>query len=317
MPAFKGEGRLTPLPVIENGAVPIADDIEVFFDRSKLDEVLRRKKPTRWFWCDMTDLFGSWVPDAWIALCFAVMESTPQHTHQILTKRSERMKSLLSHDNFPMFVRKMGYDVLGGSMYRERGPFWRENQWLGASVENQKCAEERLPLLVETPAVVRFLSVEPLLGMVDLRPWLKGIHLVIAGGESGPGARPANPMWFRSLRDQCQDAKVPFFFKQWGAYGPKQIGNVVFTPVASGIPMDEPWPMFKVGKKRAGRILDGRTWDEMPVASHYGQDQHPVERRVRGGCRYDAQQVVLPMPDREGAVLLRSHDERSDSGGNR
>jgi protein gp37 len=113
------------------------------------------------------------------------------------------------------------------------------NVWLGTSVEDQRWADIRIPQLLLTPAAVRFLSCEPLLGPVDLWAYLElgGIDWVIVGGESGHGARPMNPAWARSLRDQCRDAGVAFFFKQWGGRTPKS----------------------------GGRVLDGRTWDQMPT----------------------------------------------------
>jgi protein gp37 len=164
------------------------------------------------------------------------------------------------------------------------------NVWLGTSVENQRAADERIPLLLQTPAAVRFLSCEPLLGPVDLRSWLpyytacgasrdektqaalddlfraavrymggSTLHWVIAGGESGPKARPMHPDWARSLRDQCQAAGVAFHFKQWGEYGPTP------EPRLLTIGGDDVVGMARVGKHAAGRTLDGRTWDEFPT----------------------------------------------------
>lgn len=140
---------------------------------------------------------------------------------------------------------------------------WPENVWLGTSVENQEMANKRIPELMEVPAKVRFLSMEPLLGNVDLTIGLGGadgtglggyglrsaIDWVIVGGESGHYARPINPDWVRAIRDQCQAAGVPFFFKQWGEWGPG----------------DYTGDMYRFGKKAAGRSLDGREWSEFPV----------------------------------------------------
>jgi protein gp37 len=230
MPAFpssKGNGNAVP-----------------YFDDRKLQEVLRRKKPTRWFWCDMTDMFGSWVTDEWIDKCFHTMESTPQHTHQVLTKRPERMREYLSW--------RWGK--------REDGPGYRipaKNVWLGVSVEDQKRADERIPHLLNTPAAVRFLSCEPLLEQIDLRlgiktcttgtahccncpagpftshdswihhlevcPGIKDINWVIVGGESGHGARPCDIAWIESLVKQCNSAYVPIFVKQLGAHVVEEI----------------------------------------------------------------------------------------------
>ncbi|SFV08001.1 Phage protein Gp37/Gp68 [Alicyclobacillus macrosporangiidus] len=168
-----------------------------------------------------------------------------------------------------------------GSEYRPFGYLKRvwplPNVWLGVSVENQDAADERIPLLLETPAAVRFLSCEPLLGPVDITKAMYGspdgdgmnwfghtdgfgheacLHWVIVGGESGPNARPMHPDWVLSLRDQCQDAGVPFFFKQWGE----------FVPVDWVRAGSSGFPVRRVGKKAAGRMLDGRTWDEYPEA---------------------------------------------------
>ena len=159
------------------------------------------------------------------------------------------------------------------------------NVWLGTSIENQKTADERIPHLLRCPAAVRFLSMEPLLGAIDLcnggHGWLwineladgyrTGLHWVIAGGESGPNARPMHPDWARSIRDQCVAAGVPFFFKQWGewwpfdqdAYRPKPAwqGNHQ-TYIVSG---EQSVSIYRVGKHAAGRLLDGREWNEFPA----------------------------------------------------
>ncbi|ETX26430.1 hypothetical protein RISW2_04375 [Roseivivax isoporae LMG 25204] len=146
------------------------------------------------------------------------------------------------------------------------------NVWLGVSAEDQRRADERVPHLLATPAVVRFVSAEPLLGPVGLTRWSGlegdgdtmgfGLDWVIVGGESGPGARPMHPDWARSLRDQCTAAGVPFFFKQWGAWAPDEIGpedirSVEFPPGHV--------EYLHVGKRAAGRKLDGRNWDEVPA----------------------------------------------------
>ena len=129
---------------------------------------------------------------------------------------------------------------------------WPENVWLGATIENQKFAEKRMHHLLSNPAKIRFLSCEPLLGPLDLSPWLSELHWVIAGGETGHGARHSHPDWFRSLRDQCMKAEVGFHFKQWGDWFPIEDSpeNIQYE---------------RRGKKRSGRRLDGRTWDELPI----------------------------------------------------
>ena len=146
---------------------------------------------------------------------------------------------------------------------------WPRNVWLGVTVENQKWAEKRLPHLESIPANIRFLSCEPLLGEIDLRDWLEQnvIHWVIAGGESGFNARPSNPDWFLSLRDQCLAHDIPFHFKQWGDWAPTDAvaGNVLPRSVL----VDEFFPttIGRFGKKTSGRILDGRTWDALPCSA--------------------------------------------------
>ncbi len=188
-----------------------------------LKEPFTWKKPRMVFVNSMSDLFHEYVSFDFIDKVFSVMAQTPQHTYQILTKRPERM---LEFFNWQV------------------GEYNLPNVWLGTSVENQEQANKRIPYLLQCPAAVRFLSCEPLVGAVDLnrivfdrysgtgllncldgieRDHLDGIlgetgriHWVIAGGESGPKAQPMHPDWVRTLRDQCQKAGVPFFFKQWG-----------------------------------------------------------------------------------------------------
>lgn len=172
--------------------------------------------PKRWrrsrmvFVNSMSDLFHEDVPPEFIQQVFATMHDCPQHTFQILTKRGARLRDLA-----PVLE-------------------WTPNIWMGVSVENQH-ALWRIAALQTVPAHVRFLSCEPLLGPLDNLP-LDGIHWVIVGGESGPGARPMDPAWVRAILAQCRRAGVPFFFKQWGG----------------------------VRKDRTGRDLDGRTYDELP-----------------------------------------------------
>ena len=211
----------------------------------RLEQPLHWRRPRRIFVNSMSDVFHEAVPDDFIARMFAVMAECPQHTFQVLTKRHGRMRALLTRLVF-------------------KPP---PNIWLGVSVENQRWADIRIPALLATPAAVRFLSCEPLLGPVDLKLADERdgcLHWVIAGGESGPGARPMHPEWVRSLRDQCRVAGVPFFFKQWGVH--RWVEHSAYDRatqcwVADGI---EPQ---RVSKKLAGRELDGRTWDEFPVAA--------------------------------------------------
>jgi protein gp37 len=263
-------------------------DVRTHADR--LDQPLRWKQPRRIFVNSMSDLFHEDIPDDFIFDVFGIMEKAHWHTFQVLTKRPARMLELL------------GEPVEAG----EKAP--PSNIWWGVSAEDQATADERILLLQQTTAAVRFLSCEPLLGPIDLTPHLQvgtrgsdgkvrpDIHWVIAGGESGPKARPSHPDWFRSLRDQCATAGVPFFFKQWGEWwevahllqehgkalevdadsleavewfdpGDALIahdGRVFDSP--GTIPYDTPCRlMTRLGKKAAGRTLDGRTHDEYPA----------------------------------------------------
>lgn len=204
----------------------------------RLDQPLRWKRPRRIFVNSMSDLFHADVPDEYIARVFGVMAAARQHTFQLLTKRHARMRSLLSAESFREQV-FLSNNADQGDVLGDGWPL--PNVWLGVSVENQQWANIRIPALLDTPAAVRWISAEPLLGSVDLRDcngvdtieqdWIGGplggsgaphpfVDWVVVGGESGPGARPMHPDWARSLRDQCTSAGVPFFFKQWGAWEP-------------------------------------------------------------------------------------------------
>ncbi|MGB0410161.1 MAG: phage Gp37/Gp68 family protein [Pikeienuella sp.] len=218
---------------------------------------LKRKKPTMWFVNSMGDLFHENVPDEWIDRVFAVMALTPQHTYQVLTKRSARMREYVTQ--LPGYTWRLfnsakdaGIEGIADKLQRFHQPL--PNVWLGVSAEDQTRADERIPDLLDTPAAVRFVSYEPALGPIDfqtiphgdLRPYpgtinaLNGKHhmpedhanepggayfqapykldWIIAGGESGKSARPMHPDWARQTRDQCDEAGTAFFFKQWGAW---------------------------------------------------------------------------------------------------
>ena len=167
----------------------------------RLQEPLRWRTPSRVFVNSMSDLFHDDVPIEFIQQVFAVIQSTPWHIYQILTKRPERLQTLATNLFFP------------------------ENVWLGVSVENQNYVS-RLEYLRDAPASVRFISCEPLLGAVNLN--LTGIHWVIVGGESGQKHRPMELSWAESIRDQCQSSKVAFFFKQIGGRTPKAGGRLLY-----------------------------------------------------------------------------------------
>ena len=208
-------------------------DIQVHENR--LDQPLRWRKPRMVFVNSMSDLFHENIPTAILERIFAVMALCPQHTFQVLTKRPERMQAFLSWEQRPGFVAaSAGQDL--GRYFRRDGSNWpgwpMKNCWLGVSVEDQATADERIPVLLQTPAAVRFVSYEPALGPVDFGRWIHEIppsgdsrtghdgglftqiDWVIAGGESGPKARDADPDWFRKVRDDCAAAGVAFFMKQ-------------------------------------------------------------------------------------------------------
>ena len=228
------------------GSHAFPDGFAVTLHPDRLEAPLHWRKPRRVFVNSMSDLFHDAIPDHFIESVFIVMAHAPQHTFQILTKRPGRMRS---------WIRRYQPDPL-------------PNCWLGVSAEDQRWADIRIPILLDTPAAVRFVSAEPLLGPIDLlqsatkwvppicdprwkpEPVRKGsgqvvsripvgdvLHWVIAGGESGPHHRPMDLDWVRSIRDQCVEHRVAFLFKQVGGRTPKA----------------------------GGRMLDGRTWDEYPA----------------------------------------------------
>lgn len=177
---------------------------------SRLDYPLKWKKPRIIFVNSMSDLFHEDIPDSYVAEVFDVMTRADQHIYQVLTKRPERMAELAPE--LP----------------------WPEHIWMGVTIENRRFVQ-RADLLRQVPAAVRFISAEPLLGPLEGLD-LEDIHWLIAGGESGPRFRSVKEEWIRELRDLCQDAEVPFFFKQWGGFRAKS----------------------------GGRLLEGREWNGMP-----------------------------------------------------
>jgi protein gp37 len=237
------------------------------------------RKPSKVFVNSMSDLFHKDVPDEFIARVFAVMAMAPQHTFQLLTKRHGRMRSLLSSEAFAYAVDEAAGD-LGLDHLSDRITLPLPNVWLGVSVEDQKAADMRIPALVETPAAVRWISAEPLLGYVRIGQWADELDWVVAGGESGPGARPMHPDWARSLRGACSASGTPFLFKQWGAWTGTAAPDDKWSSrepdlylstdgraaseelaLASG----GSWQgMWRASKKAAGRELDGVVHDEYP-----------------------------------------------------
>lgn len=209
---------------------------------SRLTDPLHWRKPRRVFVNSVSDLFHEAVPDEYIAQVFAVMSIASGHTFQVLTKRPGRMQRLVRDDEFVYLVNKY-VDAIGRKhgwvCVCETDEWPLRNVWLGVSVENQQAADERVPLLLETPAAVRFLSCEPLLGPIDLHEYLwepagpawagynlaePGLDWVIVGGESGVRARVMEWAWMDGLHGQCIKAGVPFFLKQFGSVWAKTFG---------------------------------------------------------------------------------------------
>lgn len=315
---FYGFASMTPSGPRWTGKVELVPDA--------LEIPLRRKKPTVYFVNSMSDLFHETLPDEAIDQVFAVMALCPQHRFICLTKRAARMcewflrlqrsaDGWLAHlcENEPqkkhsftpsdvLNVRWLHATFSQGAAF-PYGPWPLPNVILGVSCEDQAAADERIPHLLATPAACRMVSLEPLLGPIDLhrvrgnfarhalsavnypsgKPW---IDWAIVGGESGPGARPMHPDWARSLRDQCTAASVPFFFKQWGEWLPgtqyEQVhydadpeddsrfrcmdwdGEQYFDSPGQWMDEIDDAAVFRLGKKLAGRLLDGRVWDERP-----------------------------------------------------
>lgn len=294
---------------------------KVVLDEKALLKPLRWKKPRRIFVTSIGDPFHPAVTNEMLDRLFAVMALCPQHTFQLLTKRPERMREYFVNCEHRiaewtvLYAANTGPD---GDTPRAHPPLrmgpWTGNTvmdiprpvgfetwplpnlWLGVSIEDQPAANKRLPHLLATPAAVRFVSGEPLLGLINLTPWIgvhppiyaastytdpdgverydmtggavDGLDWVIVGGESGPKARPMHPDWVRFLRDQCADAGLPFMFKQWGewAYDPEIHSEVLESFDAQGRTADG--PMIRIGKAAAGRQLDGQIHDAYPLVAH-------------------------------------------------
>lgn len=288
-----------------------------------LGKAQRMRRTRRIFVGSMSDLFHPRVADGSIATIFSEMACVERHTYMLLTKRPDRMRELLSCMGMRETVRghvRYKRERLGLPQQDFRWPL--PNVWLGTTVEDQARADERVPELLATPGALHFVSCEPLLGPVDLSPWLQeilhedevgvengnqtlpmelgmpcmhdpwifGLRWVIAGGETGPGARPSHPDWFRSLRDQCKAHGVPFFFKSWGEWCPRARHPIQNGLSASDLdPSCTRWPcvrlteaggngwraedtdggediyMQRVGKASSGRLLDGMEHNAIPA----------------------------------------------------
>lgn len=295
-------------------------DVDVFLDEQVLLQPLRWRTPRGIFVCSMTDAFGAFVTDAMLDRIFAVAALCPQHRFLFLTKRSARMQAYLSDQaTSARIALQMGFFVAQHGRMRDmqhgdiltrawgRGEGWPiPNVWVGVSAEDQTRADERIPDLLATPAAVRWVSAEPLLGTIDfnalnLRPWtgdpapapddpdwrfnaltgehwfrgddgfsyggdgpyLASLDWIVAGGESGPRARPLHPQWARGIRDQCDAAGVPFFFKQNGEF--VSVSEVAGPGTHFRFP--DGATVRRAGKRLAGRTLDGRTHDAMPAVA--------------------------------------------------
>ena len=227
------------------GQARYANGFKVTLHEDALSDPFNWKRPRIVFVNSMSDLFHEDVPLEFISRVFGTMANCPQHSFQVLTKRSKRLRDVAT--NLP----------------------WPTNVWMGVSVEDKRVLD-RIPDLQTVPARVRFLSLEPLLGPLDNLP-LEGIHWVIVGGESGPHARQMESEWLEGILKQCQERSVPFFFKQWGG----------------------------VRKDLTGRLLRGRTYDEMPRTTEPGAASDRTSRPVhllkagRKGELWDSVRAIL------------------------
>jgi protein gp37 len=235
---------------------------------SQMNAPLRWRRPRRIFVNSMSDTFHERVSVEWIERVFAVASVCQQHTFIMLTKRSKRLREYHAEDLMGRGARHRVYNrayALGAIWQRSPSVGWPlRNIHMGISAEDQPRFDERVEDLRATPAAVRWLSMEPLLGPIDLAGRLDGIHWVVVGGESGPGARPVQKDWVRSIRNACVEAGVPFFFKQWGEYLPPMTDGAITDNGQVLNCSDVP---VRIGKSRAGASLDGREWRELPEAA--------------------------------------------------
>jgi protein gp37 len=226
---------------------------DVTLHPERLEEPLHWRRPRTVFVCSMSDLFHNHVRFRFVSDLLSVIAQTPQHTYQILTKRPRRMKAFIEA------TEDLQYD-----RFDDLFP----NVWLGVTVENQRCADERREHFKHTPAAVKFVSYEPALGPIDWTGW-EFVDQIISGGESGPGARPSHPDWHRATRDFCQENGIAYFFKQWGEW--LSSSQWTHADVAMGyyslkskrIRLDGD-DLYRVGRRAAGRLLDGQLWEEVP-----------------------------------------------------
>ena len=250
---------------------PKENPFGVTFHPERLKTPLAWTKPRRIFVCSMSDLFHDEVKQEWIDEIFNVMSNAPRHTFLVLTKRPERMKAALK-------------DLGNRWNWNVKWPL--ENVWLGVTAENQETARDRIPTLIETPATKRFVSVEPMLGAINLKqlgrhpagwPFCPSIDWVICGGETGPKARPMNYAWVYEIAEQCWSIDTPFFFKSWGEWTPSflqpdggyKANTDANIPDGSSadchvFPENPGICMRKIGKRRSGRMIRNSIWNEVP-----------------------------------------------------
>lgn len=269
---------------------------KTFFVFDAIDKPLKRKKPTMYFVCSMSDLFHESIPFKLIDRVFAVMAACPQHTFQILTKRPEIMLQWFNHKDTSWKnegmqgserIRYYAYQNHGAKIEYDNGYYWPlKNVWIGVTAENQEQANKRIPILFDIPAAKRFVSAEPLLGQIDFNvaDWLCAdypgktmysyLDWIIVGGESGPKARPMHPDWATNIQKQCEKANVPFFFKQWGELLPmcqakyiRGLPSNIVSFQSPNNPDKKNW-YYRVGKKKAGSLLDGKEYKQFPDAKN-------------------------------------------------
>lgn len=254
--------------------VPNRDKVEIFLDEKELLKPLSWKKPRRVFPCSMTDYCATFVPDWMRNRMLAVEALCPQHTFLHLTKRAEECAEYAIDDINQMATWMEEDDLVhrlnGGVTHGTAWPL--SNVWLGFSAENQECFDARWKHMRKLAAAgwKVWVSIEPMLSGVDISAALPGLSWCVVGGESGHGARPMHPDWARNLRDQCVAAGVPYFFKQWGEWAPMaehpmgKYRDHVFDAGMGKNGLRLGIGMYRVGKKAAGRLLDGREWSEYP-----------------------------------------------------
>lgn len=243
-------------------------DVQMHEDRLiELRKSFKKLNGKKVFVCDVSDLFHDDVSFEFIAKIFHEFYYLPNTTFQILTKRPQRALEFFKWASPVFFDKKFSQQYIV-----------QQNIWIGVSCENQEQADKRIPLLMQIPAAVRFLSCEPLIGPIDLDKYLpimepatgnRELGWVIAGGESGGKlARPMHPEWVRSLRDQCAAANVPFFFKQWGEWRPGSEygeGTISLNPDKKHHLFNDLTGMYRVGKSKAGNLLDGKQHLNFPI----------------------------------------------------